>query len=300
MLTRSPLLAALALAGACGNVRNNTPDAPAGGDAPGPAGRCDPAKPFGAPVLVENVNSSNDELGFTVTRDELTGFVGRIAQPPVSSATILVAQRSSMTASFTAPAGALTASLNNAPGEEAAPSSTADGLILYFHRQAGGTVSIFTAGRVDAQSTFSAGAAVTVDGALLTNAILPTISADGQTLYYVDFADAARVYAATRGAAPTAFTGRRVVSAIGVGSQPILSADERTMYYAQVNGVDVFVSTRASTTQPFGTGVPVGDVNSTMDDQPVALSHDNCVLYISSARSGGLGGRDIWQATRPR
>src|SRR5689334_2856199 len=96
MLTRPPLIAtlalALALAGACGNVQNTAPDAPAGDDAatdaPGSSGRCDPARPFGAPVLVENVNSSNDEFGFAVTRDELTAFVGRIAQPPVSSATI--------------------------------------------------------------------------------------------------------------------------------------------------------------------------------------------------------------------
>jgi hypothetical protein len=78
------------------------------------------------------------------------------------------------------------------------------------------------------------------------------------------------------------------------------SADELTMYYAQVNGVDVFVSTRDSKTQQFGTGVPVADVSSSAADQPVALSHGGCVLYISSARPGGLGGRDIWQATRPR
>jgi WD40-like Beta Propeller Repeat len=179
------------------------------------------------------------------------------------------------------------------------PSSTADGLILYFHRQSGGTVGVFAAGRVDAQSTFTAGAAVTVDGTSLVNTILPTISADGQTLYFVDLTDT-RVYAATRGASPTAFTGRRAASSVMIGSQPILSADELTMYYAQVNGVDVLVSTRASKTQQFGTGIPLGDGSSPAADQPVALSHDGCVLYISSARSGGLGGRDIWQAIRPR
>jgi hypothetical protein len=299
MRTHSPLLAGLVLASACGNVQDTAPDAPAP-DAPGSSERCDPAKPFGAPVLVENVNSSNDEFDFTVTRDERTGFVARIAQPPVSSATILVTQRAQAAASFTAPAGVLTASLNNAPGEEAAPSSTADGLILYFHRQSGGTVDIFAAGRVDAESPFSAGAAVTVDGNPLVNTIFPTISADGQTLYFVELVNSARLYAATRGASPTAFTGRRAVSSMGIGGPPVLSADELTMYYAQVNGVDVFVSTRGSKEQQFGTGVPVADVNSTMDDRPAALSHDGCVLYISSARPGGLGGRDIWQAIRPR
>jgi len=308
MLTRSPrlpaLALALALAGACGNVQNTKPDAStgddAGIDAPGTTGRCDPAKPFDAPVLAPNVNSSNDEFGFAVTRDELTAFVGRVVQPPGGSATILATQRASAVADFTAPAGTLTASLNNAAGDEHAPAPVADGLILYFHRQAGSTIGIFAATRADAQSAFSEGTPITVDGTALTNALSPTISADGQTLYWLDFNDFGKVFAATRGNTPTIFTGRRAASSIAISGSPILTADELTMFYAQGNGVDVLVSTRGSKTDSFGTGVPVAGVNSPMDDQPVALSHDGCVLYISSARAGGLGGRDIWRAARPR
>lgn len=303
MTIRALLL--LTIAGACGNVQDSNPDAPGGGgdasvDAPGTQGRCDPAKPFGAPVLVENVNTSNDEFSFSVTRDETIGFVGRVVQPPASSATILVTQRGASTGTFGAPAGTLTAAINSATGDEHAGSPVADGLILYFHRQTGSTIGIFAATRGDAQSAFSAGTPITVDGSQLLNAIAPAISADGQTLYWLDFVDFGKVFAATRGGTPTIFTGRRPVSSIAISSAPVLTADELTMFYAQGNGVDILVSTRALKSAPFGTGVPVPNVNSPMDDQPVALSHDGCVLYISSARSGGLGGRDVWQATRPR
>jgi hypothetical protein len=37
-----------------------------------------------------------------------------------------------------------------------------------------------------------------------------------------------------------------------------------------------------------------------MNDVPVALTNDGCVLYISSQRPGGFGGYDIWEAHRPQ
>jgi hypothetical protein len=255
-------------------------------------------KPFGAPTLVANVNTSNDEFGFTLTRDERTAFVGRVVQPPSASATILVAERQSADVDFGAPASTYTASINNTSGDEHAPSPVADGLILYFHRQTSSGIGIVAATRADATSTFSAGATVTVDGTALQNALSPTISADGQTLYWLDFNDF-KMRAATRGSTPTGFVNARIASTITLAGQPVLSPDELTLYYSQGNGVDVLESKRTDTSAMFGTGVPVANVNSAMDDSPVAVTGDGCILYISSTRSGGLGGHDIWQARRP-
>ena len=67
---------------------------------------------------------------------------------------------------------------------------------------------------------------MTVDGTGLVNALSPAISADGQTLYWLDFNDFGKVFAATRGATPTVFTHKRAVSTIAIGSAPVRSADE--------------------------------------------------------------------------
>jgi len=140
---------------------------------------------------------------------------------------------------------------------------------------------------------------VTVDGSGLVNALSPAISADGQTLYWLDFNDFGKVFAATRSSGSTGFVNKRAASTIAIGRSPVLSADELTLFYADGNGTDVLESTRANKTEMFGTGVPVDNVNSTANDIPVALSYDGCVLYLSSNRPRGLGGYDIWEARRP-
>jgi WD40-like Beta Propeller Repeat len=291
----------LALVG-CGSVKETPNDAPTGNDGStgidaAPTARCNLAKPFGAPTLVENVNSSNEEFGFSLTRDERTAFIGRAVQPPASSATLLVAQRSASGA-FGAPSPAATAAINNTAGDEYAPSPVADGLILYFHRQDAAGIGIYAATRADATAAFSSGSSISVGSTQLLNALSATISADGQTLYWLDFQDF-KARSALRGATPTSFGAASVASSIDLAGAPVLSADELTLYYAQGNGTDILVSTRAGKGGPFGTGVPVANINSANEDRPVWLTHDGCVLYLSSNRPGGIGGADIWEARRP-
>jgi len=110
---------------ACASVSGN-PDAAQSSDAavtdtPGSGARCDPGKPFGAAAPVQELNSSNDEFSFTMTRDELTGFVGHIVQPPTPSATILVTHRASLTAPFSTPDASVTGAINGATGDEHSP-----------------------------------------------------------------------------------------------------------------------------------------------------------------------------------
>ena len=291
----------LVAAAGCGSVHNTVSDAGGNPDAatvdtPATARRCDPAKPFGMAAPVDNVNSSTDEFNFTTVRDESIAFVGRVVQPPQPSARLLVAAGTAT--GFAAPTDVATAAINSAAGDEYSGSPVADGLILYFHRQTTTGIGVYAATRSDAGGAFDAGTEVTVDGPGLVNALSPAISADGQTLYWLDYNDFGKVFAATRGATPTVFTNKRAVSTIAIVSAPVLSADQLQLYYS-VNSTDVLVSTRANTTASFNTGVPVPNVNSTAEDNPVALSYDGCVLYLSSSRPGGLGGHDIWAARRP-
>jgi Tol biopolymer transport system component len=62
---------------------------------------------------------------------------------------------------------------------------------------------------------------------------------------------------------------------------------------------DLWVATRASTSEPWSTPVNLGPVvNSAADEGGAGLSFDGMALYFTSTRPGGLGNHDIWVTTR--
>jgi hypothetical protein len=63
----------------------------------------------------------------------------------------------------------------------------------------------------------------------------------------------------------------------------------------------VWVTTRASTADPWSTPVNLGPVvNSSADDSRGALSFDGTTLYLESNRPGTVGGHDLWVSTRTK
>jgi hypothetical protein len=261
--------------------------------------RCDPNKPFGTPTVLSTLNSSFDEASFALSRDELLAFIGRenIINSPT---TISVAMRTSVTEAFGSPAVLpVVAAINSADGDEHDPSLIGDTLVLYFHRQivASGSIGIYAAVRADTQSAYDAGSLVFADGAELTNALSPVIASDGQTLYWLDFQNF-RLHSAQRMETPLAFGPASLASTIPI-HDPVLSRDQLTIYYNNGTATDILASTRTSKTEAFGTGIPVANINSAQMDAPVYLTDDGCILYLSSTRSGGNGGFDLWEARRP-
>jgi WD40-like Beta Propeller Repeat len=77
-----------------------------------------------------------------------------------------------------------------------------------------------------------------------------------------------------------------------------------TLYFASLNRPgnigdwDIYAST-LQTDGTFGAGTPVPGLNSSGRDTRTSISRDGRTLYITSNRSGGLGGLDLWVATRP-
>jgi hypothetical protein len=66
-------------------------------------------------------------------------------------------------------------------------------------------------------------------------------------------------------------------------------------------GIDLWVSTRATTTDPWGTPVNLGSVvNTAFTDGAAALSSDSTTLYLYSNRPGGVGGDDLWVTMRKK
>jgi hypothetical protein len=85
-----------------------------------------------------------------------------------------------------------------------------------------------------------------------------------------------------------------------------LSGDGLTLYYASTNsggsgGLDLWMVTRPTTTSTnWSTPVNLGPtVNSSAIDTAPRVSPDGHSLYFASTRGGGVGGFDLWVATRP-
>jgi WD40-like Beta Propeller Repeat len=65
--------------------------------------------------------------------------------------------------------------------------------------------------------------------------------------------------------------------------------------------LDIWVSTRASTADPWGTPVNVGaPINTPANDGAPSLSFDGLTLYFDSTRSEGFGMRDLYVTTRTK
>jgi Tol biopolymer transport system component len=85
---------------------------------------------------------------------------------------------------------------------------------------------------------------------------------------------------------------------------PRISTDGLSLFFPSersggVGGRDVYVTTRATTGDPWGAPVNLGPtVNSPADDYSLSISADGLSLYFASKRAGGFGAYDIWVTKR--
>jgi Tol biopolymer transport system component len=91
------------------------------------------------------------------------------------------------------------------------------------------------------------------------------------------------------------------VNTSALDSDPSISADGLTLYFHSHRSVvgDLWVSTRATTNDPWGEPMNLGPtVNSSGDDKSPFISADGLTLFFASDRPGGYGGRDIYITSR--
>jgi len=134
------------------------------------------------------------------------------------------------------------------------------------------------------------------------------ISPDGLELYFGDWDDwNIRVCKRSSKDAPWSipeFLGPPV--GLGIEAGVKLSADGLSLYFASersggYGGLDIWVSTRATTADPWGEPANLGpNVNSAASDAYPSISSDGRVLFFNSNRPGSYhpNGNDIWMTKR--
>jgi len=273
-------------------------------------GSCDLNGSFFAPVEVATLPNAD---GFTLSFDELTAYVSSNA---VSSGAggggydLFVTTR----ATTTSPFGPLSPVAGiNTTADERSPWLSENGLHLYFTQATGATSDIMLASRASVTAPF--GTPVLVGGINGGGTSLesdPFLTSAEQAIYFttninatVDLFFAPRIGLDTFGT-PVAIP---VVNAqLTEDSHPVISRDGLRLYFKARRSAptgdtdgDIWIAHRASTSSDFLPPQDVLEINQSGIDFPVALSGDECTLYLGSNRDTGLGGVEvfrIYQATR--
>ncbi len=77
---------------------------------------------------------------------------------------------------------------------------------------------------------------------------------------------------------------------------PSATGDLLELYFNREE--DIYVVTRASTADPWGTPEVVDELSSAEAETTPEVSYDGLTIYFASTRAPTLGGNDIWMATR--
>jgi hypothetical protein len=262
---------------------------------------CAPTKSFSAPLLVAGITQAGTNAGARLTPNELTVYFGNLRLADAGGSgnyDIFSATRGQLSAAF-ATARALTA-INSATAADSDPTLTADGQTLYFGSPRSqidriyvsifnSITSSFSAPMVIDSISQAADAGTAAAGTL--DAFQPYVLPDNTVLYFGSSRAGTRdIYRSTR--ATAGFSRAMAVAEVNTASIeqfPTVSPDELVIYWASTRtdggakgASDIWMASRASTSDPFTSLRDVAEVNTTLDDFPSWISPDGCRLYITT------------------
>jgi hypothetical protein len=137
--------------------------------------------------------------------------------------------------------------------------------------------------------------------------IAPAISPNGLELYFTFYGDY-NIRVCSRPSKDAPWSNPELLGPpIGVHQDeyPEVSADGLSLYFEStrpggLGGWDIWVSTRATTSDPWSEPINLGpNVNSGSGDGDPSISSDGLALFFISNRPGGSGTWDLWVTTRP-
>jgi len=80
------------------------------------------------------------------------------------------------------------------------------------------------------------------------------------------------------------------------GDDPTLTDDLLELYFNRNN--DIYLATRKSVSDPFGTAVLVPELSTTASETTPEITGDGLTIFVASARTGSFGADDVWMFTR--
>jgi Tol biopolymer transport system component len=202
------------------------------------------------------------------------------------------------------------AELNESLYAEENPSATGDLLELYFdsNRPGGqGGRDIWVSRRRSVDDPWGP-AAVVVE---LSSTALdgdPEISADGLTIHLssdrAGTSGGLDIWVATRKSRTAVWSTPVLVPELSSPARDVAAAmtpDQLTvvLHSARAGTNDLYLATRRSTAEPWSTPVPIDELNGPASESNGSLTSDGLTLFYASDEPGGLGGDDIYVASRP-
>lgn len=208
----------------------------------------------------------------------------------------------------------------NSPSIESGPNLSPDGHLLFFqsNRPGGqGSNDIYVSHRADTHDDFGWDAPVNLGPDVNTRAaeVAPWYQqrdAEGPTLYFDRgpsnvFADIYKAPMTRDGhpRGPATLVAEVSTPDFNDGRMTVRADGRQIIFFSDRPGglgvTDLWSSTRRSVHDAWSPPVDLGaPLNSPDQDLLPFLSHDGRTLFFTSTRTGGLGGFDIWMATRMR
>lgn len=250
----------------------------------GPTGpRCNPAKPFGAPVIVPELDGAVATRTAVMTPDELEIFYLRGAS---STFELRHARRASRNATWSEPQSEVLA-----PDATYLTAITAGGLKLYYWRT-GATLDETDNHFATRGTAWGPGTKLIVPSST-RRPTFPVKNDDGA--YYSDLlkkddGGASGEKGIFRGnmTSTSVFSPQQldgIHNVKGLDEWPVVNSAETTLYFsssrpAGLGGADIHVSTRKDNRSPWTVPMLVAEVSSPSPENPTWVSDDDCVLLI--------------------
>lgn len=212
----------------------------------------------------------------------------------------------------------------NTPGNEGAPSLSADGEIMFFascmemsgdygtsERKGYGSCDIFYAQKINGKWTKPRNAGSTINTKNWETQ--PSFSSDGKTLYFIrgivgrEGINNPDIYSSTIGEDGKFTEPVKLSDNINTpqGEESVfIHPDNQTLYFSSeghpgMGGLDIFMSKRQAD-GTWGKAINLGyPINSFTDDNSLLVDANGKLAYFASEREGGFGGLDIYQFELP-
>jgi hypothetical protein len=276
--------------------------------------------PWGTPVnLGPVVNSPAGELRPGISKDDLSLYFSSDRPGGQGGEDLWVARRASRDDPWGQPVNL--GPVINSAGDESAPNFSRDGHWLFYHsgRPGGfGGLDVWASYRAQVHDDFGWQPPVNLGPGVnsASDDAGPTLFEDEATgvttLYFTsnrpgglgDFDIYASTLSADGSFGPAVLVPE--LSSPARDTRMALRHDGREIIIATnrpggFGGIDLWVSTRPTTQDPWGTPVNLGPVvNTAFTDGAAALSSDGQTLYFYSNRPGGSGGNDLYVTTREK